>query len=101
MPQCNRPSKVIYQVYPWSFKDSNGDGIGDLNGITEKLGHIKKLGANVIWSSPFFEHPKDNKKGDNGYAISDYRKVDERFGTNADFHRLLDAAHAKGLEVYI
>ena len=68
---------VVYQIYPRSFKDSNGDGIGDLNGITEKLDYLKELGVDVIWLSPVYQSPGD----DNGYDISDYRAILEEFGT--------------------
>src|ERR1700731_2884851 len=70
---------VVYQVYPRSFKDSNGDGIGDLNGITSKLHYIKGLGVDVIWLSPHFDSPN----ADNGYDIRDYRKVMTEFGSMA------------------
>jgi len=69
---------VVYQIYPRSFKDSNGDGIGDLKGIKEKLDYIKELGVNVIWLCPIYKSPND----DNGYDISDYRNVMEEFGTD-------------------
>jgi oligo-1,6-glucosidase len=76
---------VVYQVYPRSFKDSNGDGIGDLNGITSELDYIQGLGVNVIWLSPHYDSPN----ADNGYDIRDYRKVMTEFGTMADFYELL------------
>ena len=76
---------VVYQVYPRSFKDSNGDGIGDLKGITSKLDYIQRLGVNVIWLSPHYDSPN----ADNGYDIRDYRKVMADFGTMADFDDLL------------
>lgn len=76
---------VVYQVYPRSFQDSNGDGIGDLNGITEHLDYLQKLGVNVIWLSPHYDSPN----ADNGYDIRDYRKVMKEFGTMADFDRML------------
>jgi oligo-1,6-glucosidase len=76
---------VIYQIYPRSFKDSNGDGIGDLPGIISKLDYIKDLGVDVIWLSPHFDSPN----ADNGYDIRDYRKVMTEFGTLADFDELL------------
>ena len=78
-------SAVVYQIYPRSFKDSNGDGIGDLNGITSKLDYLQQLGVNVIWLSPHFDSPN----ADNGYDIRDYRKVMAEFGTMADFDRML------------
>ena len=69
--------EVAYQIYPKSFKDSNGDGIGDLKGITEKLDYLKELGIDVIWLSPVYKSPND----DNGYDISDYEDIMEDFGT--------------------
>lgn len=88
---------VVYQIYPRSFMDSNGDGIGDLNGITSRLEYIKELGANVIWISPFYKSP--NK--DNGYDISDYQDIMDEFGTMEDFDRLLARAHELGLKIVI
>jgi len=88
---------VIYQIYPRSFQDSNGDGIGDLNGITRRLGHIASLGVDAIWLSPFFASPMK----DFGYDVSDYCAVDPLFGTMADFDKLLAHAHALGLKVVI
>lgn len=76
---------VVYQIYPRSFKDSNGDGIGDLNGITSKLDYLQQLGVSVIWLSPHYDSPN----ADNGYDIRDYRKVMTEFGTMADFDRML------------
>lgn len=88
---------VVYQIYPRSFKDSNGDGIGDLNGITEKLDYLKELGVDVIWVSPMYCSPMD----DNGYDISDYYKVDPMFGTNDDMDRLLAEAGKRGMKVIL
>ena len=88
---------VIYQIYPRSFCDSNGDGIGDLNGITGKLDYVAELGVDAVWISPFFVSPMK----DFGYDVADYRAVDPIFGTNADFDRLLDAAHQRGLKIMI
>ncbi|WP_170473387.1 alpha-glucosidase [Ruegeria arenilitoris] len=88
---------VIYQIYPRSFQDSNGDGIGDLNGITERLGYIASLGVDAIWISPFFKSPMK----DFGYDVSDYRAVDPMFGTMEDFQTLLGQAHEQGLKVMI
>ncbi len=86
---------VVYQIYPRSFMDSNGDGIGDLQGIISRLDYLKKLGIDVIWMSPVYQSPND----DNGYDISDYRAIMEEFGTMEDFDELLDRAHEKGLKI--
>ena len=88
---------VIYQIYPRSFQDSNGDGIGDLAGITRRLDHVADLGADAVWISPFFTSPMK----DFGYDVSDYRDVDPMFGTLADFDALVDKAHRLGLKVMI
>ncbi|MBB3855776.1 alpha-glucosidase [Xanthomonas arboricola] len=88
---------VIYQIYPRSFLDSNGDGVGDLPGIIAKLDYIAGLGVDAIWISPFFKSPM----ADFGYDIADYRAVDPLFGTLDDFDRLLDKAHGLGLKVMI
>jgi len=88
---------VIYQIYPRSFQDSNGDGIGDLKGITRRLPYIAGLGVDAIWISPFFTSPMK----DFGYDVSDYRGVDPMFGTLDDFTRLVRAAHDLGLKVMI
>ena len=88
---------VIYQIYPRSFADSDGDGVGDLPGIIARLGHVASLGVDAIWVSPFFKSPM----ADFGYDISDYRDVDPLFGTLADFDALLAKAHALGLKVMI
>lgn len=86
---------IVYQIYPRSFKDSNGDGIGDLNGITEKMGYLQKLGINVLWLSPVYQSPND----DNGYDISDYQAIMDEFGTMEDFDRMLAAAHEHGIKL--
>lgn len=86
---------VFYQIYPRSFKDSNGDGIGDLNGIIEKLDYLKNLGIDVIWLSPIYDSPND----DNGYDIRDYYKIMEEFGTMEDFDKLLCLVHSKGMKL--
>lgn len=86
---------VVYQIYPRSFKDSNGDGIGDLNGITEKMDYLKELGIDVIWLSPVYESPND----DNGYDISNYRGIMKDFGTMEDYDRMLAAAHERGIRI--
>lgn len=90
-------NSVVYQVYPKSFCDSNGDGNGDLNGITEKLPYIKELGADVIWLNPIFASPQV----DNGYDISDYRAIEPSLGTVEDFERLLSRAHELGLKILL
>ena len=86
---------VVYQIYPRSFCDSNGDGIGDLNGITGKLDYLKELGVDVIWLSPVYKSPND----DNGYDISDYQAIMDEFGTMEDFDRMLATAHEKGIKI--
>ena len=86
---------VVYQIYPRSFCDSNGDGIGDLNGITGKLDYLKELGIDVIWLSPVYKSPND----DNGYDISDYQAIMDEFGTTEDFDRMLATAHEKGIKI--
>ena len=86
---------VVYQIYPRSFCDSNGDGIGDLNGITSKLDYLKELGVDVIWLSPVYKSPND----DNGYDISDYQAIMDEFGTMEDFDRMLATAHEKGIKI--
>ncbi len=86
---------VVYQIYPRSFKDSNGDGIGDLNGITEKMDYLKELGIDVIWLSPVYESPND----DNGYDISNYQEIMKDFGTMEDYDRMLSAAHERGIKI--
>ena len=86
---------VIYQIYPRSFMDSNGDGIGDLKGITSRLDYLKYLGIDVIWLSPVYQSPND----DNGYDISDYQAIMEEFGTMEDFDEMLDAAHKRGIRI--
>lgn len=86
---------VVYQIYPRSFKDSNGDGIGDLQGIYEKLDYLAELGINVIWMSPVYKSPND----DNGYDISDYQDIMDDFGTMADFDRVLAKAHSLNIKI--
>lgn len=88
---------VVYQIYPRSFKDSNGDGIGDLRGIIEKLDYIKSLGIDVVWLNPIFSSPND----DNGYDVSDYRGIMEDFGTMADFDEMLAGFHERGIKVVL
>lgn len=86
---------VIYQIYPRSFMDSNGDGIGDLKGITSRLDYLKYLGIDVIWLSPVYKSPND----DNGYDISDYQAIMDEFGTMEDFDEMLAAAHERGIRI--
>mgnify|MGYP002728915752 FL=1 len=81
-------SAVIYQIYPRSFQDSNGDGIGDLQGITSRLDYLADLGIDAIWLSPVYRSPQD----DNGYDISDYCDIDHKFGTLADMNTLIGEA---------
>jgi len=86
---------VVYQIYPRSFKDSDGDGIGDLRGIISKLDYIKSLGVNTIWLNPIYSSPND----DNGYDVSDYRNIMKDFGTMADFDLLLKGLHERGIKL--
>lgn len=86
---------VVYQIYPRSFNDSNGDGIGDIPGIIEKLDYIESLGVDVIWLNPVYQSPNY----DNGYDISDYRDIMDDFGTLEDWEELLDALHARGIKL--
>ena len=86
---------VVYQIYPFSYKDSNNDGWGDIEGIISKLDYIRDLGVTAIWFSPLYKSPDY----DYGYDISDYRAIDEKFGTMADFERLVDECHKRGLKV--
>nr|WP_154324510.1 alpha-glucosidase [Pantoea sp. 201603H] len=88
---------IAYQIYPRSFMDSNHDGIGDLNGITEKLDYLQDLGIDLIWICPMYRSPND----DNGYDISDYQQIMAEFGTMADFDRLLDEVHTRGMHLVI
>ncbi|MDO5408641.1 MAG: alpha-glucosidase [Eubacteriales bacterium] len=86
---------VVYQIYPRSFQDSNGDGIGDLNGIRQRLDYLKELGVDVIWLSPVYQSPND----DNGYDISDYQAIMGEFGTMEDFDGLLAEIHERGMRL--
>ncbi|MEN5075035.1 glycoside hydrolase family 13 protein [Isoptericola cucumis] len=88
---------VIYQVYPRSFADADGDGIGDLPGVTSRLGHLASLGIDALWLSPFYRSPQR----DAGYDVADYRDVDPLFGTLDDFDELLAGAHARGIRVVV
>lgn len=95
MNKCWWKEAVAYQIYPRSFMDSNGDGIGDIKGIISKLEYLKDLGIDVIWVCPMFESPND----DNGYDISDYHKIMGEFGTMGDFELLLDTVHRRGMKL--
>lgn len=88
-------SAVVYQIYPRSFADSNGDGVGDLRGIIERLDHIEALGADVVWLSPIYASPHD----DNGYDVSDFQAIDPVFGTMADFDDLVAEIHRRGMRL--
>ncbi len=88
-------SAVAYQIYPRSFKDSNGDGVGDIRGIIEKLDHLQDLGIDVVWISPLYKSPMD----DCGYDISDYYAIDPLFGTNEDMYELIDEAKKRGIKI--
>ncbi|MBF8971036.1 alpha,alpha-phosphotrehalase [Streptococcus sp. NLN76] len=90
-------SKVVYQIYPKSFNDSNGDGFGDLPGIIEKLPYLKKLGVDILWLNPFYVSPQN----DNGYDIADYRAIDPRFGTMEDFEELARQAKELGMGIML
>jgi oligo-1,6-glucosidase len=99
-PTIERPvdwwkSAVVYQVYPRSFSDSNGDGVGDIPGITARVDYLAELGVDVVWLSPVYTSPQD----DNGYDISDYTDIDPSFGTLADLDELIAALHARGIKL--
>lgn len=93
----NLKDKVIYQIYPKSFKDSNGDGVGDLNGILEKLDYLQKLGVDYVWISPIFVSPQN----DNGYDIENYYEIDPRFGTMKDFENLIKEAAKRNIFIML
>ena len=86
---------VVYQVYPRSFKDSNGDGVGDLQGIISKLDYLKRLGIDIVWLNPIYGSPN----ADNGYDISDYCNIMKEFGTMKDFDELLEGLHERGIKL--
>ena len=90
-------TSVIYQIYPRSFADTNGDGVGDLPGVTGQLDYLQWLGVDAIWLSPFFTSPMH----DYGYDVADYCDVDPMFGTLADFDQMLKEAHARNIKVII
>ena len=87
--------QVVYQIYPRSFKDTDGDGIGDLRGITSQLDYIKRLGVDVVWLNPIYQSPND----DNGYDISDYRAIMREMGSMADFDAMLEGMHRRGIKL--
>ncbi len=88
---------VFYEIYPQSFYDTNGDGIGDLEGIIQKLDYIKELGCNALWINPMYDSPFM----DAGYDVRDYKKVADRYGTNEDAYRLFEEAHKRGIKVLL
>jgi len=88
---------AIYQIYPRSFKDSNGDGIGDLKGITAKADYLKSLSLDAVWLSPFYP----SELADGGYDVANYRDVDPKLGTLKDFDEMLKALHARGIRVFV
>ena len=88
---------VVYQVYPRSFRDANGDGLGDIAGITEQVPYLKHLGVDAIWLSPFYP----SELADGGYDVIDYRNVDPRLGTLEDFDELVTALHAHGMKIVV
>jgi trehalose-6-phosphate hydrolase len=90
-------NSVIYQIYPKSFKDSNGDGIGDLKGVTESIDYLKKLGVDYIWLTPFYISPQK----DNGYDVADYKNIDPVFGTMEDFEQMVKKAKEYGIEIML
>ena len=98
-PLTTRPQwwkeAVVYQIYPRSFKDANGDGVGDLRGIIEKLDYLQKIGISVVWLSPVYKSPND----DNGYDISDYQAIADEFGTMDDWEALLSGLHERGIKL--
>lgn len=90
-------NSVVYQIYPKSFLDTNGDGLGDLKGVTAKLDYLEKLGVDYIWLTPFFVSPQN----DNGYDVADYRAIDPRYGTMADFEELVAQAEAHNIHIML
>ena len=89
--------RIFYQIYPKSFCDANGDGVGDLRGIISKIPYLKELGINAVWISPFFESPGV----DSGYDISDYCAIDPQIGTMQDFEEMVARFHENGIDVIL
>ncbi|MGB1120696.1 MAG: alpha-amylase family glycosyl hydrolase, partial [Saprospiraceae bacterium] len=85
---------ILYQIYPQSFKDTDGDGFGDFKGVIEKLDYVESLGVNMVWMNPFFESPLV----DNGYDVADYRAIHPRYGTMEDFQTMLDGFHERDVK---
>ena len=88
-------NSVVYQIYPRSFNDGNGDGIGDLRGVIQRLDYLQQLGVDVVWLSPVYKSPND----DNGYDISDYRDIMTEFGTLADWREMIEGMHQRGIKL--
>ncbi|MEY4367025.1 MAG: hypothetical protein RLZ28_440, partial [Actinomycetota bacterium] len=88
---------VVYQIYPRSFADSNGDGIGDLKGIISRVPYLKELGIDAVWLSPFYP----SQLADGGYDVDDYRDVDPKIGSLAEFDEMIDALHASGIRAFV
>ena len=86
---------IVYQIYPRSFKDTDGDGVGDLKGIIEELDYLKNLGITAVWLNPIYESPNH----DNGYDVSDYRSIMPQFGTMEDFDNMLEGMHQRGIKL--
>lgn len=97
MDMSNFKQSVVYQIYPKSFLDTNGDGVGDLPGVIEKLDYLQKLGVDYLWLTPFFVSPQN----DNGYDVADYRAIDPRYGTMADFEALTAQAEQRGIGIML
>lgn len=93
----NFGDKVIYQIYPKSFRDSNGDGLGDIPGVIEKLDYLQELGADYLWLTPVFTSPQN----DNGYDVSDYCAIDSRFGTMEDLEDLVGKSRERGIGIML
>lgn len=90
-------NKVVYQIYPKSFRDSNGDGFGDIPGVIEKLDYLQELGVDYLWLTPFFISPQR----DNGYDVADYRKINPQFGTMEDLEHLVSQSEQRGMGIML